>query len=215
MGLLSEKVIGLLPHYIQPIPDLKPVPDLEPEISNHLYEVLSGPIFRFYCQLQTLSGEIAKLSLYHRSRTKSTDQEEVVERMTCLKSRLRALWESRCATQRQSPDQLRSQMVQKVADKISNLNSICEAAYYAEIIDIGRQLGDPVSKSTDSREALYKIREIVESRGNRNDDKDATEICPGYLRPLFLYAIEGTDEGQTRWAVARLAKIQNPIYRDA
>ncbi|KAF5985087.1 transcriptional regulatory moc3 [Fusarium coicis] len=213
MGLLSERVVSLLPNFAGPIPNLRPPVDQEPEISNHLYEVLSAPIFDFYCQLQTLSGEIAKLSLYHRSRTKRQDQQEVVERMATLKTRLRALWESRCATQRQSPEHLRSQMVPRIADMISSLISICEAAYHAEFIDIGRQLGDPVSQSPDSIEALDKIREIVESHCSSDDEGRARAINPGYLRSLFLCAIESTDKEQTDWAIENLAKIQNRVYR--
>ncbi|KAG9497377.1 hypothetical protein J7337_010237 [Fusarium musae] len=213
MGLLSERVVSLLPNFAGPIPNLRPPVDQEPEISNHLYEVLSAPIFDFYCQLQTLSGEIAKLSLYHRSRTKRKDQQEVVERMATLKTRLRALWGSRCATQRQSPEHLRSQMVPRIADMISSLISICEAAYHAEFIDIGRQLGDPVSQSPDSIEALDRIREIVESHCSSDGEGRSIAINAGYLRPLFLCAIESTDKEQTDWAAENLAKIQNRVYR--
>ncbi|EWG47688.1 hypothetical protein FVEG_16176 [Fusarium verticillioides 7600] len=213
MGLLSERVVSLLPNFAGPIPNLRPPVDQEPEISNHLYEVLSAPIFDFYCQLQTLSGEIAKLSLYHRSRTKRKDQQEVVERMATLKARLRALWESRCPTQRQSPEHLRSQIVPQIADMISSLVSICEAAYHAEFIDVGRQLGDPVSQSPDSIEALGRIVEIVESHCSSDGEGRSIAINAGYLRPLFLCAIESTDKEQTDWATENLAKIQNRVYR--
>jgi hypothetical protein len=213
MGLLSERVASLLPNFSGPIPNLKPPVENESEISNHLYEVLSGPIFDFYCQLQTLSGEIAKLSLYHRSRTKRKDQQEVVERMASLKSRLRALWERRCATQRQSPEHLRSQMVPRIANMISSLISICEAAYHAEFIDIGRQLGDPVSQSPDSTDALHRIKKILESNCSGDDEGKPSGTNPAYLRPLFLCAIESTGKEQTDWAVEKLAEIQNRVYR--
>ncbi|KAF5981513.1 transcriptional regulatory protein moc3 [Fusarium bulbicola] len=213
MGLLSERVVSLLPKFSGPIPNLRPRINQETELSNHLYEVLGAPIFDFYCQLQTLSGEIAKLSLYHRSRTKRKDQQEVVERMASLKIRLRALWEARCATQRQSPEHLRSQIAPRIADMISSLFRFCEAAYHAEFIDIGRQLGDPVSQSPDSIEALGRIKEILEGDCSSNEEGKARGINPGYLRPLFLCAIESTDKEQTSWAVEKLAGIQNRVYR--
>ncbi|KAF5537010.1 transcriptional regulatory moc3 [Fusarium phyllophilum] len=212
MGLISERVVSLLPNFTGSIPTLRPPVDQQAEISNHLYEVLSAPIFDFYCQLQTLSGEIAKLSLYHRSRTKRKDQQEVVERMASLKARLRALWETWCATQRQSSEDLRAQMVPRIADMISSLISICEAAYHAEFIDIGRQLGDPVSQSPDSTEALNRIKEILESVCGSDGEGRPGGINPGYLRPLFLCAIESTDKEQTSWAVEKLAGIHNRVY---
>jgi hypothetical protein len=104
-------------------------------------------------------------------------------------------------------------MVPRIADMISSLISICEAAYHAEFIDIGRQLGDPVSQSPDSIEALDKIREIVESDCSSDDEGRSRAIGPGYLRPLFLCAIESTDKEQTDWAIENLAKIQNRVYR--
>ncbi|KAF4454611.1 Transcriptional regulatory protein moc3 [Fusarium austroafricanum] len=212
MGLISDEVARLFPHYSEPLPNVKPPTSLDSEISNHLYEVLSGPIFTFYFHLQTISGEIARLSLYHRSRTKGTDQQEVVERMASVKSRLLALWDSRCATLRQSPKDLRSQLASKTATMILDLIGICEAAYYAELVDINRQLGDPVSKSADSREALHRIREIVDNDGC-DADEDRRHINPAYLRPLFLYAIESMDSDESQWAVDKIAQIQNPIYR--
>uniref|UniRef100_A0A0D2XKY4 Uncharacterized protein n=1 Tax=Fusarium oxysporum (strain Fo5176) TaxID=660025 RepID=A0A0D2XKY4_FUSOF len=91
---------------------------------------------------------------------------------------------------------------------ISSLINVCEAAYHAEFIDIGRQLGDPVSQTADSRNALHRIKEILD-----DCEGESGGINPGYLRPLFLCAIESTDKEQTNWAVEKLAKIQNRVYR--
>jgi hypothetical protein len=212
MGLISTKVVRLFPNYNEPLPVVRPPASLGLNTPNHLYEVLSGPIFNFYFNLQLISGEIARLSLYHRSRTKGTDQQEVAERMTNLKSRLHALWDNRCATLRQSPKNLRSESTSSTAKTIIDLIGICEAAYYAELVDIGRQLGDPISESPDSREALHRIREIVEN--DTCDSKEADgRINPAYLRPLFLYAIDSKDCDNKQWAVEKIAHIQSPIYR--
>ncbi|KAL2204132.1 hypothetical protein CC79DRAFT_1312399 [Sarocladium strictum] len=217
MGLISDEVVTLFPNYNETLPNIKPPIGLGIDTCGHLYEVLSGPIFNFYLQLQLISGQIARLSLYHRSRTKATDQQEVVEHMDSLKSCLRSLWDNRCSTLRQSPTYLRSELSPRTADKIIDLIGICEAAYYAELVDINRQLGDPVSISDDSREALHKIRAIIEQHGNSSSTSDSGEkeqkLNPGYLRPLFLYAIENTDRDQSTWAVQRIAQIQGPIYR--
>jgi hypothetical protein len=70
-------------------------------------------------------------------------------------------------------------------------------------------LGDPVSQFTDSRESLRDIRDIVDEEC----ESAGLGLSPGYLRPLFLYAIECMDKEQNRWAVDRIAQIQVPIYR--
>lgn len=214
-GLVSKRVFRLLPSHEGPIPDVEPPPGHEADASNHLYQLLSGSIFHFYCRLQALSREIAKLTLYHRSRTTSRDQQEVIDRMASLKAQLHALWESRSVTQCQSEDELRTQLAPTMAGRIASLIAICNAAYYAELVEMGRQLGDPLSRLPDSRDALFKIRETVErdsGGGNRGSEK---RVNAGFLRALFLYAIESTEQVQIQWAVQKIAQIEPRIYRGA
>jgi hypothetical protein len=192
------------------IPNLRSPADHHSDASTHLYQMLSAPIFEFYLQLQMISGEIAKLTHYHRSRATGVDQEEVVRQMTRIKSRLYALWESRSATQCQTPEDIRSHLAPKIANPIITLIGICNAAYHTEFVEMGRILGDPVSESTDAKQAIRLIREIVDGDWNAFD---GGKINAGYLRPLFLYAIECMDREENLWAVERLGMIKNPICR--
>ncbi|KAH8683948.1 hypothetical protein BGZ61DRAFT_356857 [Ilyonectria robusta] len=213
MGLISDSVYSLFPDYDGAIPNIKPPASFHSDLSSHLYQELSAPIFNYYYRLQILSGEIAQLTHYHRSRTTGMDQEEVVREIAAIKSRLHDLWHSRCAIQSQTRESLRSQLAPKIANPIISLIGICDAAYHAEIVEIDRVLGDPVSKWTDSRESIQAIRDIVDGDGTNDEGADAGKLNPGYLRPLFLYAIECMDQEQNQWAVERIAQIQSPIYR--
>lgn len=172
--------------------------------------MLSTPIFEFYFQLQMISGKIAKQTHYHRSRTTGVDQEVVVRQMVRIKSQLHSLWDSRSATQRQTPEDLRSNLAPKIANPIITLIGVCTAAYHAEFVEIDRVLGDPVSELTDSKEAMRRIREIIDGDWNAYD---GGKLNSGYLRPLFLYAIECMDHDENQWAVERLERIKNPICR--
>ncbi|KJR86036.1 uncharacterized protein SPSK_09034 [Sporothrix schenckii 1099-18] len=212
-GLLSKRVFRLLPSHDGPIPDVDSPPGHEADASNYLYQLLSGPIFHFYCRLQELSRQIAKLTLYHRSRTTSRDQQEVVNRMASLKAQLHALWESRSVTQSQLADELRAQLAPTIASRLTTLISICNAAYFAELVEIGRQLGDPLSKLPDSRDALLKIRETVERESTFGNQGSENNVNGGFLRALFLYAIESTEQVQIQWAVEKIAHIHPRIYR--
>jgi hypothetical protein len=158
-----------------------------------------------------ISGEISRLTHYHRSRTTGGDQEEVVHRIAHFKSRIRALWESRSTTQRQSPEELRSCFAPKIAKPIIALIGVCAAAYHGEFVEMDRVLGDPVSESTDSKQSMRRIRELVDGDWNAYDE--GGKLNPGYLRPLFLYAIECMDRDENLWAVERLEQIKNPICR--
>lgn len=81
------------------------------------------------------------------------------------------LRESRSATQRQRPEDLRSQLAPSIADAVIDLIRICDAAYYTEFVEIDRVLGDPVSKWTDSIEAMQEIRDIVDRDWNERERK--------------------------------------------
>ncbi|RFU75847.1 sterol uptake control 2 [Trichoderma arundinaceum] len=210
MGLLSDDVYNLFSSCSKVMPNLAAPSSQPPDTSTHIYEMLATPIFEFYFELQMISGEIAKMTHYHRSRTTGDDQKDVVEQMTHIISRLHALWDARSATQRQTPDDLRAHLAPKIADPVITLIGMCNAAYHAEFIEIGRVLGDPVSESAESRQAMRQIRDIIDGDWNA---QQGGVLKSGYLRPLFLYAIECMDHDENQWAVRRLEKIKNPICR--
>ncbi|UKZ73568.1 hypothetical protein TrVFT333_001215 [Trichoderma virens FT-333] len=174
------------------------------------YEELLADSTQDFDTLQMISGEIAQMTHYHRSRTTGVDQKDVVEQMTQVSSRLHTLWDNRCATQRQTSEDLRAHLAPKVADPIIALVGMANVAYHAEFIEIGRVLGDPISKSAESRQAMHHLREIVDGDWNAQEEG---VLKTGYLRPLFLYAIECMDQAENKWAVERLEKIKNPICR--
>ncbi|SMR53061.1 unnamed protein product [Zymoseptoria tritici ST99CH_1E4] len=208
-GLLARSICDLLPRDDRPLTSLSPPASERLDLSMHLYEVLSAPAFDFYYRLQLLSGEIAQLTHYHRSRTKGTDQQEVTQLMTHIKSQLQALWDTRPPVQRQSPQELREQLAPRLAGLVISLAGVCNAAYHTELVEIERVLGDPVSKSTVSKESQRAIRNIVDEECERTP----TGLNPGYLRALFLYAIECMDKEQNRWAVHKIRQIESPVYR--
>jgi hypothetical protein len=210
IGLISDRICSLFPCYKTGMPNVRLPSKHQSDTSTQLFQMLSAPIFEFYFRLQMMSGEIAKLTHYHRSRATGIDQEEVIKQTTLIKSRLHALWESRSTTQSQTPDDLRSHLGPKIADSIISLIGVCSAAYHAELVEMDRVLGDPVSESTDSKQAMCRIREIVDGDWNVYD---GGKLNSGYLRPLFLYAIECMDRDENQWAVDRLRQIKNPICR--
>ncbi|KAL7921666.1 hypothetical protein ACQKWADRAFT_294933 [Trichoderma austrokoningii] len=211
MGLISDGIYNLLSSY-----DEAAMPNLavSEDTSTHVYEMIAAPIFDFYFRLQIISGEIARLTHYHRSRTTGIDQKDVAQQIAQITSRLHALWNTRSAAQRQTPEELRAHLESNVADPIIALIGMCHAAYHGEFIEIGRVLGDPVSEFTESRQAMRRLREIVDGDWNAHHEEGGrSQLRTGYLRPLFLYAIECMDRDESQWAVEKLERIKNPICR--
>ncbi|KAH6873909.1 hypothetical protein B0T10DRAFT_499489 [Thelonectria olida] len=209
-GLISDTIFSLLPDFTLGIVNLRFPSSQHSDASTHIHEVLSAPIFEFYYQLQGISGQIARLTHYHRSRTTGMDQEEVVQRIADMELQLHELWESRSATQRQTPEELRSCLAPQIANSIISLIGICTSAYHAEFIEMDRVLRDPVSETTRSTQARQRIRDIVDGDWNAYH---GAKLNTGYLRPLFLCAIESMDREECQWAVKKLEQIKNPICR--
>ncbi|GFP53558.1 hypothetical protein ACSS6W_001113 [Trichoderma asperelloides] len=205
LGLMSDRIYNLFSSCSDAaIPSLAvPLDHLPEDMSTHVYETIASPVFDFYFRLQMISGEIAKLTHYHRSRTTGVDQEDVTQQIAHITLRLHRLWDTRSAAQRQTPGDLRAHLESNVA-----------GAYHAEFIEIGRVLGDPVSELAESRQAMHQLREIIDGDWNVHQQGRGTSgLRTGYLRPLFLYAIECVDREESQWAVERLESIRNPICR--
>jgi hypothetical protein len=225
-GILSTTVNTLLPNDAADLPSLF-LFDKHTDAATPMYDIMSAPIFMFYLQLQNISTEVANLSHYHRSRTTGEDQEEVSKLMACLKARVYSLWQTRPGLLRLEPFELRAQFSPSIAESLITLVGITTANYYAEIVEIGRTLSDPPLASLEAKQAMRSIRSIVDSCGwswngyalnstgtiTSKSYSNSSKLDPGYLRPLFIYAIESIPKGETEWAVDRMMQINNHICR--
>ncbi|KAH7014418.1 uncharacterized protein B0I36DRAFT_338689 [Microdochium trichocladiopsis] len=237
------------PHLI--LPNLEADDDTSPE--DMLHQALSGPLFEFYYRLQLLSGHVARLTHYHRSRITADDQDAVAACIASIRVRLHNLWATtrtgdigKMTTCGLDAQALRSQLAPDVGARLVLLMRLCEAAYHAEIVELDRVLGDPVQMySSESRASVKAIMALVsaameeaqsgfryhgsirvcqdgahgryltlaEQRPDIVEDSKA-RLSAGFLRPLFLCAIETIDDaGQTAQAVKRMSEIGDPVYR--
>ncbi|KAK9364825.1 hypothetical protein V1509DRAFT_635070 [Lipomyces kononenkoae] len=224
LGILSDRVSSLLPNDSIHPPSLSML-DKDIHIAESMYDILSTPVFTFYLELQCISTQIANLSHYHRSRTTGEDQEEVAKLMSRLKTRLESIWQARPGPMRFEASELRIQLSTSVAEPLVTLVGIATAAYYAEIVEVGRTLSDPPLASPEAKQAMRRIRDIVEngdwnayaSTCNRAKSSSShyksDNLHPAYLRPLFLYAIESINLADTQWAVDHIKRINNHICR--
>lgn len=165
-------------------------------------------VFQFYCQLQRLSLRIANLSHYHRSRSTGTDQEEVSQLMSIIKAELLSLWTSRPALMQCELGEIRAQILSTANGTLVEAVTVSIAAYHTELLEVARTLNEPQPAIPEAQRAMHQIRCLVE--GERNSFPKQT-LNPGFLRPLFMYAIEATRPEDTRWAVARMREIRDPI----
>lgn len=175
------------------------------------YTCLSASVFELYRKMQNLSIEVANLSHYHRSRITIDDQMEVAEIMSNIKKKMNSLWEERPHLMRLNPADIRAQVASRIAERLINLIGLCKATYHTELIEMGRTLSDPPLASNEARAAIREIRAIIESdwEARTSDGR----LNPGYLRPLFLCAIESLRIQDTEWAVDHLRQIKDPICR--
>lgn len=65
-GLLSKLVSSLLHSYIKDIPSLTALDD-DAHPTNSLCDIIRGPIFTFYREIQNISIQVADVTHYHPS----------------------------------------------------------------------------------------------------------------------------------------------------
>jgi Fungal Zn(2)-Cys(6) binuclear cluster domain len=207
-GLLPETAFDLLSIHITEVPNS--------QFSNcsdsasAMYDVVSAPLFAFHLELQRISNQIQDLSHYRRSRITPADQEEVSGIVTTLKNRLSALWSSRPPPLRFRSSQLRENFSKTIAEPLVALAGVCTASYFGEVIGLRRTLGDDPFPSIESEQAMDEIRIIIKEKC---EGPSSGGLSPGYIRPLFLYAIETLKEDETQWAVFRLKEVRSPTSR--
>ncbi|KAH6611561.1 hypothetical protein Trco_001581 [Trichoderma cornu-damae] len=223
-GLLSNVVGELLPDGAAELPGLS-ILDADTRPLDLLFDTLSTPVFSFYRELQDISSELANLSHYHRSRTTGEDQEEVEGLIGRLKTRLHILWQCRPGPMRLEPSTMRRQLPPAIAEPLVELVGITTAAYHAEIVEVGRTLSEPPLASQEAKSAMCAIRSIVEDEAwnaygsggvgaaSPNRAMPPGRLHPGYLRPLFMCAIESINQSDTQWAVHRIRHVNNNICR--
>lgn len=171
--------------HITPIPNIET--DHQTSAEDMLYLALSAPLFTFYYRLQLLSGHVARLTHYHRSRVTADDQDVVSARIAGIRVSLHALWS---ATGTGDPGRMviaggldaealkggeqerGSGLVSgSVARRLVKVMRLCEAAYHAEIVELDRVLGDPVQRYTaESRASVRAIRRLVDAAVCASDE---------------------------------------------
>lgn len=208
-GLLSPKVDRLLKCECRqgPIPGLGQIGNqvLSPE--QAILGDLANKLFEFYLEVSMISTQIASLNRHHRSRGFQADEREVQIVAEELQEMLHHLWQRRPALLRTDRGQLREKIWPGLRSSICRLVDLCSVAYFAEVIYLGRAYGKSPTASSESLEAMRQIHDIVDSPSSEHSGVD-----PGFIWPLFMYAVEHPVPEQSWWAVRTLRKVNNPIW---
>lgn len=207
-GLLSPKVDRLLTCHLRgQTPTLSHIGNQSPCLDQAILADLSSPLFEFYLEIQVTSTQIASLNRHHRSRGFQTDEREVQNVAEEIQEILHHIWQRRPALLRLDRRQLQEKLTPDLRSTIGRLADLCCAAYFTEIIYLGRAYGKTSTASAESLEAMKNIHHIIDSSCGERSTVD-----PGFIWPLFMYAVEHPDPEQSRWAVSVLHRVQNPLW---
>ncbi|KAK9234725.1 hypothetical protein V1525DRAFT_391172, partial [Lipomyces kononenkoae] len=167
---------------------------------------LSSTLFEFYLKVQDISIQITGLNRHHRSRGVQTDEMEVEQATEKIQETLHHIWQHRPAMLRTDRRRLQEYLSPALRSALCRLLDLCRTAYFTEIIYLGCAYGKKPIASADALEAMQHIRHIVDSR------LECSIIDPGFIWPLYMYAVEHPDPDQSRWAVGALREVKNPIW---
>lgn len=168
---------------------------------------LSNNLLEFYLEIQLVSTRIACLNRHHRSRGFQEDEREVQTVAEDLQKILRQLWERRPALLRTDREQLRQKLWPGLRSTVGRLVDLCIVAYFAEVIYLGRAYGNCPSAPAESLEAMNHIHHIIDFHCCGQSVVD-----PGFIWPLFLFAVEHPNAEKSQWAIRTLRLVNNPLW---
>lgn len=210
-GLLSVKVNQLLcTAETGPVPSLLHL-DPSPSPKDILYDCLSGQIFEYYMQIQEIGKQLCGLNRHHRSRGSPSDEVEVDHTAMQVKRNLYSIWQQRPSSMRLSEEELENLFDLDMALKLALLIDLCNAAYFNELVDLGRAHGQGSWRNPmpEALEGIKEVRRVVDKNVQRN----AGRVNHGFMWPIFFIPLDAPDEECGEWSLGLLRRIQKPICR--
>ncbi|KAK9237693.1 hypothetical protein V1525DRAFT_147409 [Lipomyces kononenkoae] len=205
-GLLSAKVNKLLSVEMVPTPGLSHL-NCALEAVDILYDSLTAPLFEFYVQTQLVGMQVSGMNRHHRSRCSPEDELDADCVAQHIRKNLRSVWQQRPSILSVSHVDLRGRFTDAQVNDLCSLIDICNAAYFAEVVHLGRAHGEFLALTSEGLEATRQIRTIVDNSWSRTNLVD-----PGLMSSIFLYGLEAAGDGGS-WAVQRVRQINNPLCR--
>ncbi|KAK9243910.1 hypothetical protein V1506DRAFT_543005 [Lipomyces tetrasporus] len=207
-GLLAAKVHSLLSDDGQPTPCLSLL-DHNVDPITAVCDSISSTLFEFYLETQIISTQSSGLNRHHRSRGFPADEIEVQQTSELIRRRLYCLWQGRPSILKLCGNDLCGQFSQNQTAIITRLIDICKAAYFTEVAHLERSHGQWPSATPEAQDAMLQVREIVENINTA----DATKLGSGFIWPLYIYAVESTEQERATWAVEKLRQVKSPVCR--
>jgi hypothetical protein len=211
-GLLSVKVNQILSSAEPgPTPSLIQF-DMEPSPVDVLYDCLSSQLFEFWLGLQEVGKQLCGLNRHHRSRGSPADELEVDQLALQVRRNLYSLWQQRPSSVRLTPHDMNALALgPELAERLANLIDLCTAAYWIELVDLGRAHGTGSwrNPTPEAVEANKEVRAVVD----RNVERNGGRVDAGFMWPIFFYALEAQDDEGGEWSLRYLRQINVPVCR--
>ena len=112
---------------------------------------------------------------------------------------------------RLSEDDLENLFELDTALKLALLIDLCNAAYFNELVDLGRAHGQGSWRNPmpEALEGIKEVRRVVDKNVQRN----AGRVNHGFMWPIFFIALDAPDEEAGDWSLNLLRRIQKPTCR--
>jgi hypothetical protein len=209
-GILSPRVSTLLKSTHEGrLPCLYEAGKLTKDLNTALLEDGCDTLFEFYLELQRVSIGITGLNRHHRSRGLDEDETEVKQLAERIHEALDRLWTCRPSLLRVDRRTLMSRTSTGFGCTLERLVDIHSAAYFAEVIYLGRAYGAYPTATSEALEAMQHIHQIVDAMF------PGLPLDPSFIWPLFMYAVEHPEPQQSKWAIHKLRDINCPLWHSA
>lgn len=174
-----------------------------------IYEVIMGPVFRFFVQAQQVIRRIICIDLHHRSRGTLSDEFEVLQIAHKVGADLETLWNRRprVLDVYDQPEELFDTLNPSAAVEVCRTFRQYVANFLACFIYLHRVAFAIYPRTDRVHKAVDQIIQLarVETTPSQNE-QEQRHLPMSFIWPLFVAGLEGSLE-QRKWIVQEMQRM--------
>lgn len=191
------------------------------QVKQAVLNAILQPALQWYLTSQAYCRRISAHDMYHRRRSSSDDEYEIITACKQLESELSEHWNFRPSVISLTAEQLTQVVSPDLATRLEEIFSVYLASFWALFVYLHRvswwNLPHPLPHSDLMRGALTEMwRTLQRAYGEVIEGTTKKVVHPSLLWPLFLFGCESVDLKQREWTIQQLEDLGEikPVLED-
>lgn len=182
------------------------------QVKQAVLNSILQPALQWYLTSQSYCRRISAHDMYHRRRSTSDDEYEIITACKQLESELSEHWNYRPTVISLTAEQLMQVVSSDLATRLEEIFSVYLASFWALFLYLYRvswwKLPHSLPHSATMQQALNEIwRSFQRAYGEAIEGTTKKVVHPSLLWPLFLFGCEVADLKQREWVIQQLEDL--------